>query len=177
MEWEVVGGALLIFTLRVIGNMMTTFRLVLMVRGEKIWSSVLAMIEAFIFAVTLGSVVANLSDVWNMTAYCGGFAAGGYLGLILEDRLVQRFVSVQLISKEHAHELADCLRNAGFGATESIAYGAQGEVGMVTCAVPHREVKQVVAVAEAVDPDVFVMMDDLRGISHGYFRRLARHAR
>jgi uncharacterized protein YebE (UPF0316 family) len=166
-----------IFVLRVIGNMITTLRLVLIVRGQKISSSLLAVIEALIFAVALGSVVSNLNDVWNLAAYSVGYAVGGYLGLVLEHRLVQRYVSVHVISPKMAHEIAVAVREAGFGATESWGEGAEGTVGSVTVVVGHQEVKTVARIVHDIDPGAFLMMEELRAISQGYFRRFIRHER
>lgn len=165
-----------IFLLRVIGNMITTVRLVTLVRGQKIMSTILAIFEALIFALALGSVVTNLGNFWNLSAYCLGYAVGGYLGLVLEQRLIQRFVSIQAISTDQAHEIALAVRQAGYGATESWGEGAEGRRGMVTVVVGHRDVDHVTRIMQKVDPDVFVMMEELRGISRGYFR-LARQER
>lgn len=169
--------ALGIFVLRVVGNMLTTLRTVLMVRGQRMPSSVLGFFEALIFAVALGSVVTNLNNVPNLLAYCLGYAMGGYLGLTLESKLIQRFVSVLVFSPRYAHDIALAVREAGFGATESWGQGAEGMVGSVTAVVGHQEVKKVVGVVETIDDDAFIVVEELRGISHGHFRRLARHAR
>jgi uncharacterized protein YebE (UPF0316 family) len=170
MDVEVLAGAGGIFLLRVIGNMLTTLRMVTIVRGQRIISSLIAVFEALIFALALGTVVTNLGNVWNLTAYCVGYAVGGYLGLTLEQRFVHRFVSVNIISPQQAHAIAMAIRDAGFGATEGWGQGAEGWVGSVTAVVGHREVNSVVKIVHEVDPDAFVMMEELRKISRGYFR-------
>jgi uncharacterized protein YebE (UPF0316 family) len=166
-----------IFLLRVIGNMITTIRLVLIVRGQKLSSSFLSIFETLIFAVSLGSVVSHLGNLWNLSAYCMGFAVGGYLGLVLEQRLIQRFISIHIISPRHAHDIAQTVRAAGYGATESWGQGAEGRVGSVTAVVGHQEVDAVLKIVREVDPQAFVMTDELRAISQGYFRRMIRPER
>ncbi len=177
VEWNEIGLVAAIFALRVIGNMMTTIRTVMIVRSQKFWSSVIGLFEALIFALALGSVVTNLNNIWNLAAYCIGYAVGGYLGLELEYRLVQRYVSVQVISPQFAHPIAQAIRQAGYGATESWGRGVEGQVGTVTAVVGHQQVSEVVRIARTIDPDAFILMEELRGISQGYFGRLARHAR
>jgi uncharacterized protein YebE (UPF0316 family) len=176
MEYEIILEAGGIFLLRVIGNMITTVRLVTLVRGQKLLSTFLAIFEALIFALAIGSVVNNLGNIWNLSAYCLGYAAGGYLGLVLEHRLIQRFVSIQVISAGRSDEIAMAVRRAGYGATETWGEGAQGKRGMVTIVVGHREVDHVTKIVQKADPDAFVMLEELRGISRGYFR-LARPER
>lgn len=177
MELEALALAGGIFALRVVGNMITTVRLVMLMRGYRLVTMTLAALESLIFAVALGSVVQNLGNVLNLTAYCTGYAIGGYLGMELESRLVKRYVSVHVISPTLAHEIAQAVRAAGFGATESWGQGAEGQVGSVTIVVGHREVQQVANIVQAVDPQAFTMMEELRAISRGHFRRLMRPER
>lgn len=170
MESDVLLTAGGIFLLRIIGNMITTVRLVTIVRGQKITATVLAVLESLVFALALGGVVNNLNNLWNLGAYSVGYALGGYLGMLLEQRLVQRFVSVLIISPQRAHEVAVAIREAGFGATEGTGMGASGLVGSVTAVVSHRDVNKVARIAQQIDDQAFVTTDELRSISRGYFR-------
>lgn len=166
-----------IFVLRIVGNMITTVRLVTIVRGQKIVSTWLGVIEALVFALALGTVVSNLNNIPNLTAYCLGYGIGGYLGMVLEDQLVQKFVAVQVISPAQAHDVAVAIREAGFGATEGWGMGAEGQVGSVTAVVVHHDVNRVLQTVKDCDPNAFITLDELRGISQGYIRRFTRHAR
>ena len=177
MDLEVLTLAGGIFVLRVVGNMLTTLRTVMLVRGQKLRSSLLAMLESLIFAVALGSVVSNLGNIPNLTAYVTGYAVGGYLGLVVEGRLIQKFVAIQIISPRYAHSIAEAIREAGYGATESWGMGGGGQVGSVTAVVGHHQVREITKVVQDVDPAAFMMLEELRGISHGHFRRLLRPER
>lgn len=177
MEMELLARAGGIFLLRVLGNMVITLRLVMLMRGSRLIVMLLAALESLIFAVALGSVVSDLKNLVNLLAYCTGFAVGAYLGMELEQRLIQRFVAVQVISPARSHAIAAAIRAAGFGATESWGQGAQGEVGTVRVVVGHQEVRDVVRIVQEVDSAAFVTIEELRGISHGYFRRMVRHHR
>jgi uncharacterized protein YebE (UPF0316 family) len=171
MNYHVMLVAGIIFVLRVLGNMLTTLRLITIVHGKKLWPAVLAVFETLIFAIVIGNVVKNLDNGWNLAAYCLGYAVGGYIGQILEQRFIQRFIAIQAISPSLSHEVANAIRESGFGATESWGQGAQGQVGSVTSVVKHHDVAGVVKVIQQVDPEAFIMMEELRGIARGYFRR------
>lgn len=177
MEMELLLRAGAIFLLRVLGNMVITLRLVMLMRGGRLVVTLLAALESLIFAVALGSVVQDLNNILNLAAYCVGFAVGAYLGMDLEQRLIQRFVAVQVISSVASHAIAAAIRAAGFGATESWGQGAQGEVGSVRVVVGHQEVRDVVRIVHDIDQAAFVTIEELRGISHGYFRRMVRNQR
>lgn len=177
MDFEALAFAVAIFGLRVIGNMITTVRLVMLVRGQRLITTLLAALESLIFALALGSVVSNLGNVLNLAAYSGGYAIGGYLGMELEHRLVKRYIAIRVISPLLSHEIAEAVRAAGYGATESFGQGAEGRVGSITIVVVHLEVRQVTKIVHEVDPNAFIYLEELRGISHGHFRRLMRQER
>lgn len=170
MDVDVLLLAAGIFTLRVIGNMITTVRLVTIMRNQKPAALLLGVLESLVFALALGSVVSNLDNLWNLGAYCFGYAIGGYLGMILEQRLVRRFVSVLIISAAHGPDIAAAIREAGYGATETLGRGARGDVESVTVVVGHRDVSKVIHITHEIDEHAFVTMDELRSISRGYFR-------
>ncbi len=175
MDSEILLKAGMIFVLRVVGNVIVTLRMVMLIRGLRLRMAILAAIESLIFALALWTVVSDLSNVWTLGAYSIGFAVGGYIGMDLERRLIQRFVAVQIVSPKHAHAIAEAVRKAGHGATEGWGQGVHGQVGSVRTVVPHQEVDDVVKIAHEIDPNAFITLEELRGISHGYFRRWARH--
>lgn len=177
MDLDALAVAGSIFILRVLGNMIITLRLVMLMRGQRLITAGLGALESLIFALALGSVVQNLGDILNLTAYCVGFSVGGYLGIELERRLVRRYVAVRVISPRNAHDIAEAVRAKGYGATESWGQGAQGVVGSVTIVIDHKETRDVIRTVGKVDEDAFITIEELRGISHGYFRRLIRHDR
>lgn len=168
VETQVILVALGIFALRLIGVAISTIRMLLLVQGRRIWCSVLGFLESLVFAVALGSVVTQLGNTWNLMAYCAGFAVGTYLGMVLESRFITNFVTVTVVSADKAHEVADEIRAAGFGATELLGRGAEGFVGSVRVVIRRRDARQVLATVNKIDADAFVTMDETRAVRHGY---------
>src|SRR5688572_11993953 len=111
MTSEAVLTALLIFALRVLNVGIGTVRLVIVTRNQRLLASSLGAVEAFIFAVTMASVVSDLTNAINMLAYCGGFAVGSYLGMIFESRFITSYMSVNVIMHHLGHEVAQALRD------------------------------------------------------------------
>ena len=79
--------ALLIFALRVVGITVSTIGTLTTVQGRKLFAAATGSLSALVYIIAAGKVVANLSNVWNILAYCGGFAVGTLVGMILEQRL------------------------------------------------------------------------------------------
>ena len=165
---EVIGTALGIFALRVIGNMLTTLRLLMNSRGRAEVSFFIAIVESLIFAFALGIVVTNLDSILNLMAYSVGFATGGYLGLQVEKLFLPDFVEMTIISVEKGHQLAEAIREAGMGATETEAHGGKGDVTMVRSVIERHDLRKCMMIVHQIDDTAFVTTTHLRGTQRGF---------
>jgi len=107
---ETLVGALLIFSLRVLNNSISTIRLITLARQQRLLTAFLGFFEALTFAITVAGVVTDLENVLNMFAYCFGFAVGGYVGMSLERWLITSYSIVNVFSAVRGHEVALALR-------------------------------------------------------------------
>jgi len=165
---EAVLLAALLFGLRVFNYAISTLRLVSIARGKKIIASWLAFIEALVFAVTMASVVADLSNLLNLAAYCFGAATGSYVGMWLESKFVRSFSTVQVITNSGGHELAEHLRGCGFGVTETRGLGRDGEVIIVRSTVNSKDVARMIEEIRNVLPNAFIEVETARAIQRGF---------
>lgn len=173
---EVLWGVLLVFVLRVVGVTLATVRVLIMTRGKKLLAASIGFFEVMVYALAIGYVVNNLSNVWNLLGYSLGFAVGTLVGMWLEERMALGYASVRIVSKYRGHALANAIRDAGYGATVEWGEGRNGAVGLVVATVRRREVESVCALADQVDPSAFVTVEETRTIRRGYMR-IARHER
>ena len=173
---EILWAAFLIFVLRIIGVTLATIRVLIMMRGKKLVSALIGFFEVMVYAIAIGQVVSNLSNVWNLLGYSLGFAVGTLVGMWLEERLALGYASVRIVSKYKGHAVADAIRDAGYGATIEWGQGRTGTVGLVVATVRRKEVDAVCAVADRLDPGAFVTVEETRTIRRGYMR-IARHER
>lgn len=173
LSWVVLAEVGTIFILRVIGVTLSTVRMLVMMRNRKILSASIGFFEVLVYVLAIGVVVNNLSNVWNVLSYCVGFIAGTLIGMTLEEKLVMAFATVNVISREKGSEVAQAIRDAGFGATVSWGTGREGMVELVTAIVRRSEVGPIQSVIEWVDPDAFISVQEARSIRRGY-RRMAQ---
>jgi uncharacterized protein YebE (UPF0316 family) len=162
--------ALLIFALRVLGIAVSTLATLMTVQGRKIPAVAAGFVSALVYVVAIGKVVANLSNVWNILAYSGGFAVGTLVGMLFEQRLSLGFAEVRFISAEKSAPLAEALREAGFGATELYGHGRERSVGIVEAIVPRKSVGAVLGIAKSVDVQAVVTVTEARTVLRGYWR-------
>lgn len=159
--------ALLLFALRVLNYAVSTVRLVFIARGRRFLSSVLAFLEALIFALVIANVVNDLQNVVNLIAYCLGASVGNYVGMVLEARLFKTFNTVQVISPQHGEAIAKALRDNGFAVTETVGRGRDGEVTILRTAVMSRYIPRVMEIVRDVQPDAFIEVESAT-VYHGW---------
>lgn len=161
-------GALLIFALRVFGIAISTLRVLVMMRGKKIASFVAGFFEVLAYVIAIAAVVNNLDNVWNVLGYCLGFSVGTVVGMILDERTASGYTNVRIISRYQAQRIIEQIHTAGYGATVGWGHGRGGTVGMILAIVRRKEAEELCAIAERVDPNAFITIEDARAVRRGY---------
>lgn len=168
LTWSIVGGALLIFALRITDVSMGTLRTLLITRGQRSTAALLGFVEVTIWVVAISQVFANLSSLWNIIAYSGGFATGTLVGMWLESKIALGTVSAYIVSIDKGAAIASAVRRAGHGATEMFAQGQSGPVTMVGVVLPRKQLPTLTKLVNSVDEDSFITVDDNRQVVRGY---------
>jgi uncharacterized protein YebE (UPF0316 family) len=128
MDTNIYLGALIILLSRIVDVGLGTFRVQMIVRKHKIASAVIGFFEVLIFILIVSKVIQNIGNIYNIIAYCGGFAIGNVIGIYISEKAFKEIISVGIISKKKWQEIEDSLRIEGFGVTRSTGYGKEGEV-------------------------------------------------
>ncbi len=166
--------ALLIFGLRVLGIAIGTLSTLMTVQGRRFWAVVTNFFTALIYIFAIGRVVSNLDNFWNILAYCSGVAVGTLVGMTWEQRMALGFAEVRFISPVKSDAVADALRNAGFGATETYGHGRDCPVGIVEAIIPRKSVNAVMKIAQSVDEKAVATVTEARIVQRGYWSPMRR---
>ena len=165
---DLILGVLLIFFVRVFGITLSTIRLLLMGRANKMLVGFIAFLESLTFALAFSQVINDLTNLWNLMAYCLGFAVGTIVGMYLEERLAAGFMAVHIVSATESQQITDAIRKGGFGATRSLGEGVSGTVGLIRSVVRRKDAPKVIEIAQRVDPSAFVTIEEIRSVRQGY---------
>ena len=157
-----IGYAAMIFVLAACSVVVITFRLLMVVRGYKMISTVLISIHALLFVFVLGSVFRDLDNFWNVVAYSAGVGSGNVLGIFLEGKLAIGFTEVRIISTDVSSQVAKSLREHGYGATETSGHGAKGPVKVTVCVVRRKDLPRIQDLAFGADPKCFITVEAIR---------------
>lgn len=168
MDGEVLFTVTVIFLLRVLNYGVGTFRMVTIARGQRGLASVLAALEALIFAIVIASIVNDLENLPNLASYTLGAAAGSWVGMEMESRLVRSYMIINVFAAQNGDPTADKLREAGFGVTSTLSEGRDGPVLALRSVVDKRDVKRFIRTVQAHNPDAFIAAEEARGVRRGY---------
>ena len=167
---DVLVGALIIFVIRVVGMTASTVRVLFMMRGKKLLTSIAGFIEVLLYIFAIGYVVNDLSNIWNILAYSLGFVGGTLVGMWIDDYTATGYVNVRIISRYNAQAIVEKIHESGYGATSGWGHGRGGTVGMILAIVLRKEAPAVIAIAEEIDPEVFITVEDARSVRRGFWR-------
>ena len=159
-----------IFFARMINIALDTLRFMFTLRGKKAASWILGFVESVIFVMVIGSVLTNLENPLNIIGYAAGFATGTVIGMAIEKRLAIGFTHFNIISKEHSTEIADALRDHGYGVTEIPARGRVSSFMMIDCSVRRKAAENVEALALELDPEAFITAEEVIPRRSGIWR-------
>lgn len=160
---------LLIFLARVCDVSMGTLRVIFIAKGLKKIAPVIGFFEVIIWLLAIGQVMQNISNVASYVAYGGGFAAGTYLGMRVEERLSIGTVVVRVITNHDAGDLISGLRSSGYGVTTMDAKGSLGKVMVVLIVSRRQDLPGLIAMIEQFQPGAFYTIEEVRAVTEGVF--------
>lgn len=146
-------------------------KVVCMVKGQKVIAAILAFIECMVWGLVVSSVITTLSEnITLLVSYCFGYAAGLYLGSIIENKLAIGTSSLQIMVKEeHIKEVGHYLKEHDRGFTVLEGHGVKDKMYVVIIVLPRKDTKRVVKdVSEITGNQSFVVTSDVSKFTGGY---------
>jgi len=156
---------LLIFLSRVIDVSLDTIRIVFISKGNKFLAPILGFFEVLIWLVAITRIMENLDNVIYYIAYAGGFAAGNYIGLIIEEKLALGLQMFRIITQKEGSALIHSLTEKGYGITSIDAEGKNGNVNVIFSVVKRSESKKVIEIINQHNPNAFYSIEDIRRVN------------
>lgn len=159
----------LIFLSRILDVTIGTLRIVMVSKGQKVWAPILGFFEVLIWLIAISKIFQNLDNWVCYVTYAAGFAAGNYIGLILEERLAVGIVKIQIITRKKASKLIQNLTDAGYGLTHHEAQGSSETVNIIYTIILRTEVQKVKDIVNLTNPKAFYSVEDVKSVSKGVF--------
>ena len=159
-------GAGLIFCARIIDVSCDTMRVLFAIRGKRWVAASLGFVQALIWIFAVGTAVRHLDSVLHVLGYAAGYAMGTFVGITIERAVADGLATVRIVSLHGGVEIAEALRERGYGVTEMAGFGREGRVEIVNSVVQRAHLDEVMSIVDRWDPDAFVTVEEpkvLRG--------------
>lgn len=160
---------LLIFFGRICDVTLGTLRIIFVSKGEKIKAPIVGFFEVFIWVVIISQIFSHANDIIAYIAYAGGYAAGNFVGILVENKIAFGFQMFRIYTKKNGSELTAALNKKGFGSTYIRGEGAVSEVDIVEAVVNRKDAKQIKNIIDHFDSNAFYVIEDIRSKRKGIF--------
>jgi len=168
--WGILVVPILIFCARIMDVSIGTIRIIFVSKGYRYLAPLLGFFEVFIWLMAMTKILENLDRWYYYIAYCGGFATGNYIGILLEEKIAIGYSSLRLITKKPADELIAALQAQGFGITYHSAEGSTGLVYVLYTIVKRSELTSVIAIINEFNPKAFYTVEEVKVVKEGIRR-------
>ncbi len=161
---------LLIFFARIMDVSIGTVRLIFVSKGFKHLAPLLGFFEVIIWLLAISQIMQHLDNIFCYFAYGLGFAAGNYIGIVLEEKLSIGKVLIRVIPKNETTILVENLRQRGYGVTTANVEGMTGKVKMALSMINRKDLKDYIEIVNRYNPAAFYTIEEITSVTEGYFR-------
>lgn len=161
----------IIFFGRICDVTLGTLRIIFVSKGEKYKAPLVGFFEVFIWIVIISQVLGRANDLIAYLSYAGGYAAGNFVGIMIEQRIAFGVILYRVFTQKDGLELTKKLNAKGFGSTCVSGQGAVARVDMVESVFDRKFEKDVENIVQEFDPNAFYIVEDIRSKQRGIFGR------
>ncbi len=165
---------LFIFFGKILEVTVSTVRLVLINRGERLKGSLIAFFEVSIWIVVTGTVLVGFQhDLLRCVIFAVAFAIGNYVGSWLEGKLAFGLSSIQVIvnKDEKSDALVRELRDNGFGVTLLEGEGKEGQREILLLHLKRKRIPAAVSLVKARLNNAVITVNDVRVVNGGFIKK------
>lgn len=164
------GLYLLIFSLKYIEVSISTLRIVIVTKGERLKGAFIAFFEVMLWVSVAGIVLVNiLEDPFKIVIYGAAFAVGNFTGSKLEEKLALGTINIQAImDHKPGLELAQKIRDFGFAVTSVDGMGRDSEKTILYMHIPRRKIKTMIDYIKSENAHAVITVHEIRPIYGGY---------
>jgi uncharacterized protein YebE (UPF0316 family) len=146
-----------------------TIRMILTLKGHRYLAALLSTVEVVIYVIGLGLVLDNLNEIQNLIAYAVGYGIGVIVGMKIEEKLALGYITVNVITKDYEGDLANQLRNKGYGVTTWEANGLEGGRMSMQILTPRKYELLLYTTIKELDPGAFIISYEPKAIYGGFW--------
>lgn len=168
---------LLIFLARILDVSIGTIRVIFITKGFKKLSPLLAFFEVLIWLAAVRQIFTNLSNPVMYFAYAAGFAAGTYVGIILEEKISIGKATIRIMTRKDSTKMLERLNKSRFTYTAMGADGPEGKVRLILAIADRKDIPKIVKIIREVNPNAFYSIEDVRYAHENFYPKSKKRIR
>jgi len=158
---------LLIFLARITDVSINTIRIIYVLGGRRMTSTLLGFFESFIWLMAIRQIFEHLDNWICYIAYPGGFAMGILVGMMIEERIAYGKVIVRIITRKDVNELLTFLTDHNFRYTRVNSEGLDGQENLVFTVLPRENLETLLAKMKEIVPSAFYTVEKVNRAADG----------
>ena len=160
---------LIIFVARICDVSLGTLRIVFISKGKKNIAPIIGFFELLIWIMVISEILKNADNIVCYLAYAGGYAAGNFIGMNIEEQIAIGAQLIKVFSAKDVAPLQKSLNEAGFGVTVIEGDGSTGKVKILYSVINRKTLAQAEKILKDFDPLIFYVIEDVRLVKSGIF--------
>lgn len=163
-------GLLIIFIAKVVEVSLTTMRMLYINKGAKVQASTIGFVEVLIWLKIASVVLVGIEEnPAKMIIYALGFAAGSYVGLLIEERIGLGYSRLEIITNEKdGDRLAKEIRKLGKAVTITKGNGRDGEKTVLSAFVKRKTKGVILNKAEQMNIKGVITVSEIQKVYGGF---------
>lgn len=150
---------LLIFVARIGDVSINTIRIIYVLGGRRITATLLGFFESFIWLMAIRQIFEHLDNWICYVAYPAGFAAGIFVGMIIEERIAYGKVIVRIITRKEITPLLQYLNSQRYRYTHVNADGPDGHENLVFTVLERDGLEMLLQELKTILPTAFYTVE------------------
>jgi uncharacterized protein YebE (UPF0316 family) len=165
---------LFVFIGKILEVAVSTVRIVLINRGERVKGSITGFFEVSLWLIVTGTVLVGFQeDLLRCLIFAIAFALGNYVGSWIEAKLAFGLCSIQVIvnKDEESEALVQMLRDKGFAVTLLEGEGKAGKREILLLHLKRKSIPAAMAMIKGRLSNAVITVNDIRAINGGFIKK------
>jgi uncharacterized protein YebE (UPF0316 family) len=111
----------------------------------------------------------NLNNIACFLGYAFGFAAGNYIGILIEEKLAIGTLIIRVFLVNDDGQMRTRMQEAGFGVTTIDAHGKTGNVKILYIVIKRKFLQDAIGIIEDCQADAFYSIEEAKAVNKGIF--------
>lgn len=159
--------AVLVFFARLADVSLGTLRTIAIVHGRTMLAFWLGFFESAIWLAVVSTIVQTVYQQPLLgIVYAFGFASGNLVGIKIEKFIAMGHLILRIISRNNSSKITSVVREKGFRVTTFSGEGKQGPVQELYVVCRRRDLKKLLTIALALDPEAFYVTEQAGAVSN-----------